>query len=168
MAVNNLKIAVPSVDNSGLNAIVTTRFGRCAFFTIVTINEGKIAETNVLPNAGMQAMGGAGPMAANMIAQNGATIVIGGNYGPNAANALNQGGIKTFGYPQGGSNVTVGQIIDIYLKGDLNTVSGSNVPSNTGKAGGTGGGRSGGMGGGRGGGMGGGRGGGMGGGRGRM
>jgi predicted Fe-Mo cluster-binding NifX family protein len=150
MSQDELKIAVPSFAPGGLEALVNTRFGRCEFMTIVTVENGQIKEVNVVQNQGMAAMGGAGPMAAQLIAKEGAKVVIGANYGPNAANALNQGGIKTFGYPMDKGELTVKQMVELYLSAQIQEISGSNVPSHTGMGGGGMGGGGMGRGGGRG------------------
>lgn len=126
------KIAVPSVAPGGINAEINTRFGRCEFFTIVSVEDGKISEVEIVNNPGNQAMGGAGPAAAQKVAQEGATIVIGGNYGPNAGNALKQGGIKSYGQPPQDKGFTVKVAIDSYLNGSLNRIDGSNVESHAG------------------------------------
>lgn len=97
MSTNIEKIALPCLNDHGLEAEVTTRFGRCAYFTIVTLDQGNIAEIDIVENQAANAMGGAGPMAAQLIAQEGATVVIGGHYGPNAFNALVKGKITMFG-----------------------------------------------------------------------
>jgi predicted Fe-Mo cluster-binding NifX family protein len=152
MSVKPIKIAVPSSAPGGLNAEINTRFGRCECFTIVIIESNEIKAVEIIENPGVKAMGGAGPLAASTIAQEGVNIVIGGDYGPNAAGALAQGGIKTFGFNSNGGT-TVKDVVDSFLKNQLNEISGANVPQHTGM-----GGRGGGMGGGGGGGMGGGQG----------
>ncbi|MCP4761234.1 MAG: dinitrogenase iron-molybdenum cofactor biosynthesis protein [archaeon] len=136
MSTEKIIIAIPSFAPGGLKSLVNTRFGRCEFFTITTITNNEISEVNIVPNTGSQAMGGAGPMAAQLIAGYGTKIVIGGNYGPNAANALQQGGIKTYGFPSSKSNVTVKDVIDLFLKNELVEINGSNVPSHHGMGGG--------------------------------
>ncbi len=157
-------IAIPSGNEEGLNAPVIPRFGRCPFFTIVKMSNKEINEVTIIENPGNRAMGGAGPLAVQTISSEGVNIVIGGNYGPNAGNALAQAGIKSYGYPQGQPNLNVKALLDLYVAGELPEIQGANVGSHFGMGGG--GGRGGG-GGGRG--MGGGGGRGMGGGgRGRM
>ena len=151
----NKKIVVTSQPPGGLEALVDPRFGRCAFFTVVSISGNEIQEKEILPNASMNAMGGAGIQAAQNVANLGANVIITGNLGPNAAMSLQQLGLE----------VALTQIIKVkdavkaYLDGKLQVATGPNVGAHAGMGMGMGMGR--GMGGGRG--MG--RGGGMGGGR---
>ena len=125
MATNIKKIALPCLTDHGLEAEVTTRFGRCAHFTIVTLEDKKITELNIVENQGAQAMGGAGPMAAQLIAQEGATIVIGGHYGPNAFNALVKGKITMFG-PFSGNVAT---LIEAYKENKLTRIAEDSTPT---------------------------------------
>ncbi|WP_371806117.1 NifB/NifX family molybdenum-iron cluster-binding protein [Candidatus Lokiarchaeum ossiferum] len=124
----NQIIAIPSQMPGGLDAQVDTRFGRCRVFTIVNIVNNAIGTVKIVQNGGNNAMGGAGPVAAQTIAQEKAKCVIGGNYGPNAANALSQAGIATYGTKNG----TVKEIIDLFLANSLPLISGSNVGSHNG------------------------------------
>ena len=145
-------VGIPTFGNKGLNDVMNNRFGRCASFTFVTIENNEIVEVRSVANDAQGAMGGAGIQAAQIIGNNGATEVIVGNLGPNAANSLSAINIKIY-QAQGGS---VKELIDLLLSGKLQVLTASNVGAHAGM----GGGRGGGMGGGRGGGMGGGGGGG--------
>lgn len=121
---NIIKIAVPSTSDNGLSAQSTTRFGRCPYFTIVSIKNGEIESVSVVENQANKAMGGAGPLAVQSVAEEGAHIIIGANYGPNAANALKQAGIKMYG-PMQGENTTVSELITAYLNNQLEEISGA-------------------------------------------
>jgi len=118
---NSETIALPSMDEQGLSSAVTTRFGRCPFFTIVKLTNGKIDEVRVVENVAKAAMGGAGPVAAQQMSQEKVATVIGGNYGPNASRALNQAGISTFGPLE--KDGSVKEVLDAYLAGQLPKVS---------------------------------------------
>lgn len=148
-------IGVPSFGAGGLASQLNPRFGRCDSFTFVTLEDGQIKEVKSVQNAAAGAMGGAGIQATQLIGNNGATEVIAGFLGPNAANSLNALGIKIYQAPN--QQLTVKDAIELYLKGELEQLASANVASHYGMRGGGGGG---GMGGGRG--MGGGGGGGMG------
>jgi len=139
-------IGIPTFGNLGLKEVMNNRFGRCASFTFVTIENNEIVEVKSVPNDAQGAMGGAGIQAAQIIGNNGATEVIVGNLGPNAANSLNAINIKIY-QAQGGS-LTVKELIDLLLSGKLPVLTSSNVGAHAGMGGG--GGRGGGMGGGRG------------------
>jgi len=137
-------VGIPTFGNKGLNDVMNNRFGRCASFTFVTIENNDIVEVKSVANDAQGAMGGAGIQAAQIIGNNGATEVIVGNLGPNAANSLNALNIKIY-QAQGGS-LTVKELIDLRLSGKLQVLTSSNVGAHAGM----GGGRGGGMGGGRG------------------
>ena len=142
-------VGIPTFGNLGLKEVMNNRFGRCNSFTFVTIENNEIVEVKSVANDAQGAMGGAGIQAAQIIGNNGATEVIVGNLGPNAANSLSALNIKIY-QAQGGS-LTVKELIDLRLSGKLQVLTSSNVGAHAGM----GGGRGGGMGGGRGGGMGG-------------
>ena len=128
MSSKNIKIAVPCDSPGGLSAQVNSRFGRCSNFTIITLNDKEIGEVVIISNSGNSAMGGAGPVAAQAIAKENVQIIAGGNYGPNAANALQRANIAMYGTSVG----TVKELIDKYLQGTLPLISNSNVSSHTG------------------------------------
>ena len=139
-------VGIPTFGNLGLKEVMNNRFGRCASFTFVTIENNEIVEVKSVANDAAGAMGGAGIQAAQIIGNNGATEVIVGNLGPNAANSLNAVNIKIY-QSQGGS-LTVKELIDLRLSGKLQVLTSSNIGAHAGMGGG--GGRGGGMGGGRG------------------
>jgi predicted Fe-Mo cluster-binding NifX family protein len=142
-------IGLPSVGNGGINANVSPRFGRCQSFTFVTVEDGEIKEVKTVPNSAANAMGGAGIQAAQIIGNNGASEVIVGFLGPNAAQGLGSLNLKIYQLPN--QQITVKQAIDLYLKGELQEISRANVGAHYGMGGagiGMGGGR--GMGGGMG------------------
>ncbi len=45
-----MKIAIPSVDDKGLDSQVSGHFGRAPFYTIVSVEGGRIGEVSVLRN----------------------------------------------------------------------------------------------------------------------
>jgi len=138
-------VGIPTFGNKGLNEVMNNRFGRCNSFTFVTIENNEIVEVKSVANDAQGAMGGAGIQAAQIIGNNGATEVIVGNLGPNAANSLNAINIKIY-QAQGGS-LTVKELIDLLLSGKLQVLTSSNVGAHAGMGGGRGGGGGGGGGG---------------------
>jgi predicted Fe-Mo cluster-binding NifX family protein len=46
----NGRIAIPSVDNGGLDGQRSGHFGHCDVFTLVDVEEGKIREVSTIPN----------------------------------------------------------------------------------------------------------------------
>ena len=119
-----MKIAITS-QGDDLNAPVDTRFGRCAYFIII---DPKTESFEAVSNPAVDAMGGAGPQAAQTIADKGAEAVITGNVGPNAFQTLRAANIKIY---QGASGV-VKEILAKYKAGELKELSEFSVPGHFG------------------------------------
>jgi len=115
-----MKIAV-SATGKDLNCQIDPKFGRCQYFIFV---DPETMEFEAFENEGLMAMGGAGVQAAQLIVQRGATVLITGNLGPNAASALSASGIKVYLVPGG----TVKDVIEGYKSGSLHETSGATVP----------------------------------------
>lgn len=88
-----MKICISS-SGPDLDSFVDPRFGRCLYFILVDDKDEK--KINVVPNAGVNAMRGAGIQAAQIVVNQGAKVVITGNVGPNAFGALSASGVKVF------------------------------------------------------------------------
>jgi len=131
-------IAVPSLGNGGLNDNMSPRFGRCGSFTFVELANNEIKSVKAVPNHAANAMGGAGIQAAQIIGNNNANIVIAGFLGPNAANALTSLNLKILHVPN--ENISVQEVIKLYVEGNLKELTSSNVGSHHGMGGGMGGG----------------------------
>ena len=113
-----MKICVSAVANS-LDAQLDPRFGRCPYFVIV---DSESMQFEAIPNMASGAMGGAGIQAAQIIANKGVKVVITGNVGPNAFQALSAAGIKIVT----GAFGTVREVVEKYKKGELSE---TNAPS---------------------------------------
>jgi len=129
-------VAVPSIGSGGLNDGMSPRFGRCKSFTFVELNNNEIKSVKVILNNAMNAMGGAGIQATEIVGNNGASILIAGFLGPNAANALNALKLKIYNAPD--EKMTVQDVIDLYIQGKLNEMTSANVSSHHGMGGGQG------------------------------
>jgi predicted Fe-Mo cluster-binding NifX family protein len=106
-----MRICVSASANS-LDASVDPRFGRCPYFIIV---DSETMQFEVVPNPALGAIGGAGIQAAQIIASKGAKVVITGNVGPNAFQALSAAGIKIITGVYG----TVREVVEKYRRGEL-------------------------------------------------
>jgi predicted Fe-Mo cluster-binding NifX family protein len=106
-----MKICVSAVANS-LDAQMDPRFGRCPYFVIV---DSETMQFDTIPNMASGAMGGAGIQAAQTIASRGVKILITGNVGPNAFQALSAAGIKIVV----GAFGTVREVVEKYKRGEL-------------------------------------------------
>jgi len=103
-----MKIAVSATGGS-LNAQMDARFGRCQYFVIV---DSETMKFNAFSNPNIDVAGGAGPASAREIAKRGAQVLITGNVGVNAQQALEAAGIKVVT----GAAGTVKEVVENYLK----------------------------------------------------
>ncbi len=88
-----MKIAISALSANNLDAPFDPHFGRAANFVIIDAETGEW-ETHLNPAA--NASGGAGVQAAQFIANHGAKVVISGDFGPKAHQALAAAGIRMF------------------------------------------------------------------------
>jgi predicted Fe-Mo cluster-binding NifX family protein len=106
-----MKICVSAASNSP-DSPIDPRFGRCPYFVIV---DSESMQFEAIPNVASGAMGGAGIQAAQVIAGKGVKVLITGNVGPNAFQALSAAGIKIVT----GAFGTVKEVVEKYKKGEL-------------------------------------------------
>ena len=85
-----MKICVTATANS-LDAQIDPRFGRCSYLVIV---DSETMQFEAIPNIAAGATGGAGIQAAQTIANKGVKLLITGNVGPKAFQALSAAGIE--------------------------------------------------------------------------
>jgi predicted Fe-Mo cluster-binding NifX family protein len=107
-----MKLCISSTGTD-LDASVDPRFGRCQYFLFINA---ETMDFEAVGNPAFVAGGGAGIQAAQLVANRGADVVITGNMGPNAFQALQAVGIKVITGTQG----TVRSVIDGFKKGTLN------------------------------------------------
>ncbi|MBD3405300.1 MAG: dinitrogenase iron-molybdenum cofactor biosynthesis protein [Candidatus Lokiarchaeota archaeon] len=145
-----MKVAVSSTGKN-LDSQVDPRFGRCQYFVLVDTDT---MATESIENTAATASGGAGIQAAQMVAQAGAKIVLTGNLGPNATEALAELGLETVL----GMSGTVREAVEKFTNGEAKASQptgqafGQSAGPETGMGGGRGAGMGAGMGRGRGGG----------------
>ncbi|HDO41820.1 MAG TPA: dinitrogenase iron-molybdenum cofactor biosynthesis protein [Candidatus Bathyarchaeota archaeon] len=114
-----MRVCVSATANS-LDAPVDPRFGRCPYFIIVDLETMRF---EAVPNMASGAIGGAGIQAAQIVASKGVKVVITGNVGPNAFQALSAAGIKIVT----GAYGTVREAIEKYKRGELREISSPTV-----------------------------------------
>jgi predicted Fe-Mo cluster-binding NifX family protein len=127
-------IAIPSMGEGGLNDKMSPRFGRCASFTFVEIENNEIKAVKTVPNPAANAMGGAGVQAAQIIGSNNADAIIVGFLGPNAAEGLKALNLKIYQSPN--QSITIKEVMNLYTEGKLEIITDSNVTSHYGMGGG--------------------------------
>lgn len=128
-----MKICVSAVADA-LDAQVDPRFGRCAYFVMV---DSDTMQFDAVPNTAAGTTGGAGIQAAQLIVNKGATVVVTGNVGPNAFQALSASEVKVVVGAQG----TVRQAVEEYKNGKLRNIRAPTVRGHFGQGRGTGRGR---------------------------
>ncbi len=119
-----MKICITSQADL-LESEVDPRFARCSYFIFVDTDT---MEFESLENSQTQAMGGAGPQAAKAVVDKGAKVLLTGNVGPNAYQALNAGGIEVLS----GISGTVREAVEKYKNGELKKTDGPDVGSHFG------------------------------------
>ncbi len=88
-----MKVAI-SASGENLDDNIAELFGRCPYFILAEIEDGKIGKTEALKNDSADQASGAGMAAAQLLAEKGVAVVIAGNVGPRALDVLNQFDIK--------------------------------------------------------------------------
>jgi predicted Fe-Mo cluster-binding NifX family protein len=106
-----MKICITATAN-GLDVQVDPRFGRSAYLLIVDV---ETMQYEAIPNMAAGATGGAGIQAAQTIANKGAKVLVTGNVGPNAFQALSAAGIEIVT----GASGTVRDTVEKFKKGEL-------------------------------------------------
>ena len=79
-----MKIAITATGNS-LNSKVDSRFGRCSYFAVYDMDEN---QTEFIKNPNKEVAEGAGPAAVQLIAKQGVTQIISGEFGGKAKSIL--------------------------------------------------------------------------------
>ena len=120
-----MKIAVSSTGPNPADP-VDPRLGRCEYLIIV---DPDTMEFEAIQNPNVTAAGGAGIQTAQLVADKGAQVVLTGNVGPNAFQALSAAGIQVI---PGVAGMTVRQAVQAYLQGQLQPTAGPTVPSHFG------------------------------------
>jgi predicted Fe-Mo cluster-binding NifX family protein len=123
-----MKIAVTSTGNT-IDSPIDPRFGRCQFFVFV---DPETMEFEAAENEAVMAAGGAGPQAAQFVANKGAEAVLTGNVGPNAVSALKAAGITIYI----GATGTVKETVLLFKNGQMQEVGEATVASHSGMGGG--------------------------------
>lgn len=110
--VRALIIAICS-QGEGLDAEVDSRFGRCPYFVIVDLETDRVEAT---PNPAVTSGHGAGPKAAQHLADKNVEAVCAHHVGPNAWSAMNACGIDIYTMDV---SKTVGDVVADFQEGRL-------------------------------------------------
>ncbi len=121
-----MKICVTASTNT-IDAQIDPRFGRCAYLVVVD-SETMLFEA--IPNLASGESGGAGIQAAQTVANKGVQVLITGDVGPNAFQALSAAGIDVVTWVSG----TVIDAIEKFKRGEFKKTNTSTVGEHAGKA----------------------------------
>ncbi|MFH1568705.1 MAG: NifB/NifX family molybdenum-iron cluster-binding protein [Gemmatimonadota bacterium] len=110
-----MKICLPTLEDTGLEAALCGHFGQAPFFTLVDADTGRAVSQ---PNRGTHHGGGATP--ARIIAEAGAEVVLCGGLGQKAVHLLTESGIEIFTGAEG----TVRQALEAWRAGRLTAANG--------------------------------------------
>jgi len=112
--VNQARIAIPSELPGGLEAAVGAHFGHCAIYTVVDVEDGRIAQVETLPSVPHEQGGCLAPV--NLLARHGVTAMIAGGMGMRPLMGFNQAGIEVY---RGTPAASVGAAVEALLGGGL-------------------------------------------------
>jgi predicted Fe-Mo cluster-binding NifX family protein len=119
-------IAITSTGET-LESDLDPRFGRARCFLLID------PETNnfrAITNPNIEAVGGAGIQSAQLVAGEGAEVVITGSCGPNAFDALSAAGVRVYT----GASGTIEHVLEEFNAGRLKSSRGPDVASHSGMA----------------------------------
>ena len=123
-----MKVAVAS-SGGNLDAQMDPRFGRCGYIVVVDTDT---MQFEAIENPGPAMGSGAGTSAAQIVGDTGAETVVAGNLGPNAALALNAGGVTMLQ----ASGMTVAEAAQAAAAGELPEVADATTGAKSGIGGG--------------------------------
>ncbi len=112
-----MKIVI-SIATDSLDGPFDPRFGRAANFCIVDSETGA---WEAIPNPAINATGGAGVQASQIIVEKGAQVAISGDFGPNAYMTLAAAGVRMFLAPVG-ETLSGQDLLDRYAEDQLQEV----------------------------------------------
>ena len=104
---------VITADSPSIDARLDPRFGRGAYFLIV---DPDTMEWQAIQNPALNARGGAGIQVAQFVTEQKCEVVISGEFGPNAYQALNAAGIAMY---SSGDCQTVIETIQRFKSGEI-------------------------------------------------
>ncbi|MCG8533451.1 MAG: dinitrogenase iron-molybdenum cofactor biosynthesis protein [Desulfovibrionales bacterium] len=107
-------VAIPSQAPGGLEAGVDSHFGHCGMYTLVSVDAGKVAEVNVIPNIPHEQGGCLAPV--NYLAGHDVKALISGGMGMRPLVGFHNVGIDVF---FGNGAATVQDAVEAFIKGAL-------------------------------------------------
>jgi len=110
-----LWIGVAAESNNGLEAEISGHFGRCPYYAVLEVQEGKVKEpVKVIANPYFSSHGEPGQVP-SFLKEQGIEVIIAGGMGPRAVQFFSQLTIKVVT----GASGKVKEAVDSFLKGEL-------------------------------------------------
>jgi len=107
------RIAFSCEDKNGLNSEMSMHFGRCPFFTLIDVEEGKMTNAQVVANPAFENhVPGAVP---EFIRGQKVNVMIAGGMGPKAVNMFNGFGLEV----ATGVGGKIEKVLEAYLEGKV-------------------------------------------------
>ena len=91
-----MKLAIPTKGDKGMEDTVSSVFGRAEKFTVVEIRGGSVINVKVMENPAISYSYGAGPIAVKTLVDMGVTAIAASEFGVGASTLLDQKNIKKF------------------------------------------------------------------------
>ncbi|MCW5199955.1 dinitrogenase iron-molybdenum cofactor biosynthesis protein, partial [Desulfobulbus sp. F1] len=91
---SSLMVAVPSDNPGGLAANISGHFGHCDLFTLINIQEGKVASVDTVNNVAHSAGGCLAPV--NLLRDKGVGAIVVGGMGARPMQAFAEAGIAVY------------------------------------------------------------------------
>lgn len=108
-----ITVAIPSLDDRGLDSQVSGHFGRAPYFTVVKIEAGQVKEVKVLSNNAREGFHHEDLFSA--FSREGVELIIAGGIGGGAVAHFEERGIDVLP----GASGRVGDVVQAYIKGTL-------------------------------------------------
>lgn len=89
-----VKLAIPTEGDKGLEDVVSEVFGKAKTFTIVELSDCSIHRVKVVENPAASYRHGAGPIVVKMLVEMGVTVVAAREFGPGASALLECHNVK--------------------------------------------------------------------------
>jgi predicted Fe-Mo cluster-binding NifX family protein len=108
------RIAIPSMEQGGLEGVRAGHFGHCDVFTLVDVEDGKIKEVTTLPNQ-EHAQGGC-MIPVNLLADNNVNALIVGGIGMRPLMGFKNAGINVY---YDAERAEIKPVVEDLIAGDL-------------------------------------------------
>ena len=109
----NVKLAVPTEGDKGLEDSISEVFGRSGKFTIIEVVNGSIVKVEIIENPAASYRHGAGPIVVKILSDMGVNAVAAREFGLGVSTLLEQNGIKKFNVKAG---ITVKEAVQKILE----------------------------------------------------